>query len=535
MDLIWKDLKIPVEQDETELPHFLAAKLKVAVQTIRNWRILRRSVDARKKPQIFFVYTIEFTLDLPPKKVNGILARFPQIKEKPPVKEYFLVPKPDKKLVTRPIVVGTGPAGYFAALTLAENGYRPLVLERGDEVGLRSQAVAKFWQTGELDPESNVQFGEGGAGTFSDGKLTTRINDQRVRKVLEKFVELGADPEILYVAKPYIGTDVLKKIVVGLRKKLESLGGEVIFRAKVTSLKIENGRLQGVEINQKEIIPAETVILAVGHSARDVYLFLQKLGVILEQKPFAIGLRVEHEQEFINMLQYGVLNHPRLGAADYQLTYNDKLSGRGAYTFCMCPGGQVVAASSEAGGVVTNGMSNSRRDSGIANSAVVVTVSSADFPSANPLAGVEFQREWERKAFLAGGKNYYVPAQAVPDFLAGKVTREFDLLPTYRPGFTSVNLHTILPSKIGEVLVRALQAFDEKLPGFVSRKAVLTGIESRTSSPVRILRDDSGQSLNLKGLFPAGEGAGYAGGITSSAVDGLKAAEKLMQQYAPPD
>lgn len=535
MNLIWSDLKIPIHQDEAQLPHLLAVRMKVPAESIKNWRILRRSVDARKKPEILFVFTVEFSLDLPPKQLRRVLARCPQVKEKLPAKEYVIIEKPDKKLVTRPVVIGTGPAGYFAALALAEKGYRPLVLERGDKVEVRSRAVEGFWKTGILDPESNVQFGEGGAGTFSDGKLTTRIEDGRVREVLEKFVEYGADPEILYAAKPHIGTDVLKNVVARLRKRIESLGGEILFRTKVTGLRIMNGRVQAVEMNDNETIPAETVILAVGHSARDVYRFLKNAGVRLEPKPFAIGLRVEHKQEFINMIQYGMKNHPRLGSADYQLTYKDQTTGRGAYSFCMCPGGLVVASSSEEAGVVTNGMSNSKRDSGIANSAIVVTVHTNDFASGDPLAGVDFQREWERKAFLAGGKNYHVPAQTVPDFLEGKITRDFGLLPTYRPGFTAVDLHTILPAELGEVLARALQSFDAKLKGFAGREATLSGIESRTSSPLRILRDETGQSVTLRGLFPAGEGAGYAGGITSSAVDGLKTAQKLMAQYAPPD
>lgn len=536
MNLIWSDLKIPVGQDEAQLPNLLASRMKVPPESIKYLRILRRSVDARKKPEIFFVFNVEFFLESSPQQLKRVLARFPQVKEKKlPVKEYILRNKPDKKLVTRPLVVGTGPAGYFAALALAENGYKPLILERGDKVEVRSRAVEKFWETGILDTDSNVQFGEGGAGTFSDGKLTTRIEDGRVREVLEKFVEFGADPEILYVAKPHIGTDVLKNVVAGLRRKIESLGGEIVFRTKVTGLKTVNSRIQAVEINHKETILTETVILAVGHSARDVYSFLRSVGVILEPKPFAVGLRVEHKQEFINMIQYGVAEHPLLGSADYQLTYKDQMTGRGAYSFCMCPGGLVVASTSEEGGVVTNGMSNSRRESGIANSAVVVTVNTNDFPSRDPLAGVDFQREWERKAFLAGGKNYHVPAQSVPDFLDGKITRNFGLNPTYKPGFCSVDLHSILPSEIGEVLARALRSFDQKIRGFAGREATLCGIESRTSSPLRILRDDSGQSINLRGLFPAGEGAGYAGGITSSAVDGLRTAEKLMSQYGPID
>jgi uncharacterized FAD-dependent dehydrogenase len=298
---------------------------------------------------------------------------------------------------------------------------------------------------------------------------------------------------------------------------------------------VQHGQLQGVEINHQEIIPAETVILAVGHSARDVYQFLKNLGVHLEPKPFAIGLRVEHPQAFINQAQYGCEHHPRLGAADYHLTYQDKATGRGAYSFCMCPGGWVVAASSEQDSVVTNGMSHFARASQVANSAVVVTVKTSDFASADPLAGIEFQRQWERKAYQVGGKNYRVPAQTVQDYLERKVTEDFALLPSYQPGYRAADLHSVLPAELGIVIERALQAFNLKIQGFTSTAATLTGIESRTSAPVRILREESGQSVNLRGLFPAGEGAGYAGGITSSAVDGLRAAERLTQQYAPAD
>ncbi|RNC29175.1 MAG: hypothetical protein AWM53_00824 [Candidatus Dichloromethanomonas elyunquensis] len=533
VNLIWSDIKMPVDSDEAQLPHHLAARMKISAESLMNWRIVKRSVDARKKPDIFFVYTVEFTLDIPLKQIRKARSLFPQLREKFPVKGYCLPNKPDRRLITRPVVIGTGPAGYFAALALAEKGYRPLVLERGDKVENRVRKVQHFWETGELDTESNVQFGEGGAGTFSDGKLTTRIDDVRVRKVLEKFVEFGAGPEILYVAKPHIGTDTLKKVVSNMRNRIECLGGEVLFRTKVTGFQIKQGTLEALEINCREMIPAETAILAVGHSAREVYHFLKNLGVVLEPKPFAIGLRVEHSQEIVNTVQYGVPYHPKLGPADYQLTYKDEITGRGAYSFCMCPGGLVIASSSEDGGVVTNGMSYFARDSGFSNSAIVVAVRTDDFPSNDPLAGMEFQRIWEKKSYLAGGQNYHVPAQTVQDFLDRKVTRDFGLIPTYLPGYTPVELHTILPPEIGEVLERALQSFDQKIKGFAGKEAALTGIESRTSAPVRILRDETGQSVNLRGLFPAGEGAGYAGGITSSAVDGLKAAEKLMMQYAP--
>jgi len=533
VNLIWTNLKVAVGQDEAELPYILSKRMKISPENILCWRILRRSVDARKKPEIFYVYTIEFSLAIPPKNMGRFLALYPQLKEKPEIWENHILARPEKKLSSRPVVVGSGPAGYFAALKLAENGYRPLVLERGDKVEDRSRIVERFWQNGELDPESNVQFGEGGAGTFSDGKLTTRIDDRRVRNVLEMFAELGSNPEILFAAKPHIGTDVLRTVVAGFRKRIESLGGEIIFRARVTGLKTVNGRLEGVEVNHKDTVLAETVILAVGNSARDVYGFLKKMGVILEAKPFAVGLRVEHKQELINLAQYGASEHPLLGPADYQLSYKDLASGRGVYSFCMCPGGQVIASSSEEGGVVTNGMSNSSRDSGTANSAIVVTVGRRDFESDDCLAGADFQQKLESRAYVAGGRNYNVPAQSVIDFLDGRITGRFDPVPTYRPEYCAVDLQTVLPTEIGDVLKRALKFFDRKIQGFAGKEATLCGIESRTSAPVRITRDESGQSPNLKGLFPAGEGSGYSGGITSSAVDGLKAAEKLMAIYTP--
>lgn len=535
MNLIWTDFKMRIDENEADLPYLMARKMKVPPERIKDLHILRKAVDARKKPQIYFVYTLEFELDASWPEIRRAMARIPQLKENPGEQEYKIAAKPAKKLVTRPVVVGTGPAGYFAALALAREGYRPLVLERGDSVEERAKRVQRFWETGNLDPESNVQFGEGGAGTFSDGKLTTRIHDRRVREVLESFVEFGAAKEILYLAKPHIGTDVLKNVVRRMREKIEFFGGEVRFRTKVTGFAIRSGRLCGLEINKNEIIPAEAVILAVGHSARDIYEVLNNLGVALEQKAFAVGLRVEHSQEFIDIAQYGIKNHPNLGAADYHLTYKDRITGRGAYTFCMCPGGKVIASSSEPEGVVTNGMSEYARDSGTANSAVVVTVDTGDFPSRHPLAGVEFQRYWEKRAFLAGGKNYYAPVQTVQDFLQNRVSEKFYLQPTYMPGAVPVNLRTVLPQELGEVLARAFIYFNSKIRGFAGKEATLTGVETRTSAPVRILRDESGQSLTLKGLFPAGEGAGYAGGIMSSAVDGLRSAEKLMAQYAPKD
>lgn len=532
MDLIWTNLRVPVEEEESLLLARMVRRLKVPPQCISGLRIVRRSVDARKKPQLFFSYTLVFNLELPLKEIQRVLSRNRDLKPEAR-EEMVLLPKPEKRLTHRPIIIGAGPAGYFAALALAQKGYAPLVLERGDEVVERTRKVDEFWKSGNLDTESNVQFGEGGAGTFSDGKLTTRISDRRIKEVLQAFVKQGAPAEIFFLAKAHIGTDILKEVVQGLRQEIIALGGEVRFRTKLTGLKKSAGIMTGVRVNGNEEIPAETVILAIGHSARDTYEMLLGQEVQIEQKAFAMGVRIEHPQALINHSQYGVEEHLKLGPADYQLTYQDQLTGRGAYAFCMCPGGKVVAAASEEERLVTNGMSEYQRDTGIANSALVVTVGQDDFGSSHPLAGIEFQRHWEHQAFIAGGRNYHAPVQGVPDFLASQVSADFSLPSSYLPGVTAVDLHCVLPKPVSEVLERALVSFDYKIKGFVGKAATLTGVETRTSAPIRITRDEKGEALGLKGLFPAGEGAGYAGGIISAAVDGLRAAERLMAQYAP--
>lgn len=532
MDLIWTNLRIHVDEGEKVLPQLIAHRLRIPPETLVGLRVMRRSLDARKKPDLFFVYTVEISLDLTPKEIRRIMGRVPEIREAP-AEEPGLILKPEENLPHPPVVVGTGPAGYFAALDLARAGYRPLIIERGDPVEVRTEKVRELWTKGRLDPECNVQFGEGGAGTFSDGKLTTRIHDHKIHQVLEVFVQHGAPEEIRFLAKPHIGTDILKDVVRRIREEIIGLGGEVQFRSRLSGLRLANGKVQGIMINDREEIPAEAVILAVGHSARDVYRLLHHDGLALERKAFAIGLRAEHPQRLINQVQYGFEEHPLLGPADYQLTYQDASTGRGAYAFCMCPGGKVVAAASEEGGVVTNGMSEYRRDTGIANSAIVVTVGEGDFVSAHPLAGIEFQRHWEGRAFLMAGGDYRAPAQRLVDFLQKKVSTKFDLPSSYGPGITACDLHKVLPETIGEVLERAFLGFEVKIPGFAGETATLTGVETRTSSPVRIVRDERGEALNFSGLYPAGEGAGYAGGIMSAAVDGLRVAERVRARFKP--
>jgi len=408
------------------------------------------------------------------------------------------------------------------------------VFERGQDVETRTADIDDFWRKHLLNPESNVQFGEGGAGTFSDGKLTTRVNDPRSNLVLEEFVKAGAPEEILYLHKPHIGTDKLRSVVVNLRRFIQEQGGDVYFNSKVTGLLVEANRVTGVIVNGETEIPAQVIVMAVGHSARDTYEMLEQLHCPIEQKAFAVGVRVEHPQELIDNAQYGQLaGHPKLGAADYQLVLNSDEMNRSAYTFCMCPGGQVVAAASELNTVVTNGMSNYARDTGISNSAVVVSVHPEDFAGVHPLSGVEFQRKWEKAAFKAGGRNYNAPAQLVGDFLAGRGSTDLEEAPwaSYQPGLAPADMHDCLPGYINSMLEEAIVAFDRKLKGFSLPTAVLTGVETRTSAPVRLVRDKYRESTGLKGMYPIGEGAGYAGGIVSAAIDGIRVAEDIISRY----
>lgn len=523
------ELKLSVDEDIDELKHKIAKKLGIKPQEIIDYKIFKESIDARNRDVVKFVYIV----DVKVQDEDRILRKKKNLQKSPQLR-YVEVKAGGEELQSPPLIVGSGPAGIFTALILAERGYKPILLERGQDVESRNAAVAEFWQRGKLNTESNVQFGEGGAGTFSDGKLTTRIKDvPRCRKVLEEFISAGAPAEILYSYKPHIGTDILKKVVKNIRQKIIDLGGKVRFSSKVTDIFKEDNYVNAVEINNNEKHPTNALVLAIGHSARDTYEMLHDREVKIKQKPFAIGVRIEHPQTLINKAQYKQqVEHPRLGAADYKLSYHSK-NGRSVYTFCMCPGGVVVAAASEENTVVTNGMSEYARNKNNANSALLVQIKVTDFANEHPLAGVEFQRKWEKAAFDLGGGNYSAPAQLVADFIAGKPSEKLgDIDPSYLPAIKLTDLKKCLPDYVVESMQEALQEFDRKLPGFALPVAMLTGVETRSSAPIRIERDkESMESVNVGGLYPIGEGSGYAGGIISAAVDGIKAAEKIISKY----
>jgi uncharacterized protein len=521
------NLILPLDHPDADLPAAILARLKISADDMLGYTIFRRGYDARRRSAITLVYTI----DVEVKNEEGLLARMqgvPHVSIAPDT-SYKFVGQAPANLQKRPVVIGLGPCGLFAALILAQMGFRPIILERGKEVRERTKDTWGLWRKRELNPESNVQFGEGGAGTFSDGKLHSQIKDPKHygRKVLTEFVKAYAPEEILYVSKPHIGTFRLVKMVEAMRETIESLGGEFRFEAKVTDLEIDNGQMRGVVLASGERIATDHVVLAVGHSARDTFQMLYDRGVYVEAKPFSIGFRAEHPQSLIDRARFGKFaGHPLLGAADYKLVHHAK-NGRSVYSFCMCPGGTVVAATSEPERVVTNGMSQYSRNERNANSGIVVGITPEDYPG-HPLAGIDLQRELESRAYILGGKNYDAPGQLVGDFIAGKASTEFgSVTPSYKPGVHLTDLGPSLPDYAIEAIREALPAFDQQIKGYAMRDAVLTGVETRTSSPVRIKRQDNFQSMNTKGLFPAGEGAGYAGGILSAAVDGIKVAEAV--------
>ncbi|HQD91148.1 MAG TPA: FAD-binding protein [Syntrophomonadaceae bacterium] len=528
-----RGLRLPLEHEEQDIIEKAAQRIGVTVEDIHGFSKVRKAVDARRR-EIFITYTVDIDLADDVQLAAGCL-------ESPDVTIVPLKPTPvlkpgDQVLPIAPVIVGSGPAGLFCGLLLARQGYNPVIIEKGLDMDRRIAAVESFWSQGKLDPITNPQFGEGGAGTFSDGKLTTRIGDQRVDYVLEAFVEYGAPEEIRYLKKPHVGTDIIRQVVKKIRQEILDLGGEFYFNACLTDVSINKMSIQSIVINNRVEIPCAVLVLATGHSARDVYRLLKEREVQLIPKAFAVGLRVEHPQEWIDKVQYGTYaGHSLLGAADYHLTYQDKALGRSVYTFCMCPGGYVVATASEPGQVVTNGMSYYARDSGVGNSALVVTLFPEDWGKTT-LGGMEFQQELEEKAFRMGGGNYRAPAQRLVDFMAHQYNDEADYtLATYKPGITPANLGELLPHPLGQVMERGIQYWHRRMAGFIHERAVLTGIETRTSAPVRIERVSQLHSVNVNNLYPCGEGAGYAGGIVSAAVDGLKVAEQIMATYQPPE
>lgn len=520
-------LKLELTDGQDVLINKAAAKLKIDKDNIKKLEIVKRSIDARHKPQIKYVYSVNVVLENENKLNKKIFNNDIFVTSE----NIYKMPKPGNKILkNRPVIVGMGPAGLFCGYYLARAGYRPIIIERGKAVEERMEDVEKFFQGGSLNTESNVQFGEGGAGTFSDGKLNTLVKDKdgRNREVLKAFVRFGANEEILYSNKPHIGTDVLSNIVKNMRQEIISLGGEVRFSSKLTDIFVESGRVSSIEINHREKLECQVLVLAVGHSARDTFSMLLEKKLNMEAKAFAVGVRLEHPQSLINKAMYGIEQHEILEAADYKVTYNTR-DKRGVYSFCMCPGGYVVNASSEEEMLAVNGMSYSKRDGKNANSAIIVTVTPEDYGKETPLDGMYFQRELEKKAFQEGGGN--VPVQTFGDFEKNIETRELKSVePSIKGSYTLANVRKIFPDYIGESIVEGIHGFAKQIPGFDMEDGVVSGVESRTSSPVRILRDNRLQS-SVEGIFPCGEGAGYAGGITSAAMDGIKVFEAVAVEY----
>ncbi len=517
------ELRLPLDHSEADLTQAVAGRLGVPDAMVADARVVRRAIDARKKTAIALTYTVEVEMADEASHLTANVVPAPDT-------AYRFVARAPANLAHRPIVVGAGPCGLFAALVLAQMGFRPIILDRGRVVRERTKDTWGLWRRGVLHPESNVQFGEGGAGTFSDGKLYSQIKDpaHRGRKVLTEFVRAGAPEEILTVAKPHIGTFRLVSMVERMRASIEALGGEYRFQTKVVGLDLDASHaIRGVRLEDGSTIAADHVVLAVGHSARDTFEMLHAAGVAIEAKAFSIGVRIEHPQSLIDRCRWGEASgHPLLGAADYKLVHH-AANGRSVYSFCMCPGGTVVAAASEPGRLVTNGMSQYSRAERNANAGIVVGITPADYPD-GPLGGIAFQRHWEEQAFAAGGGGYAAPVQRVADFLAGRPSTALGaVIPSYKPAVTPTDLAACLPDFVVAAIREAIPAFDRQIRGFAMDDAVLTGVETRTSSPIRIGRGADGHSLNTRGLFPAGEGAGFAGGILSAGVDGIRAAEAV--------
>ena len=529
------ELRLPINHPPEALEVAILERLKIDPKELIRFNVFKRSYDARKNVALAFIYTVDVSV----KDQAKVLEKFDgdiHVRPSPDTSYHFVAKDPALTNLSnflRPVVIGFGPCGIFAALLLAQMGFRPIVLERGKPVRERTQDTWGLWRKNVLNPESNVQFGEGGAGTFSDGKLYSQIKDPKFygRKVLDEFVKAGAPEEILYVAKPHIGTFRLVGVVEKMRQEIIALGGEIRFLHKVTGFDITNNQIVGVKIEGQADLPANHVVLALGHSARDTFEALHHAGVFMEAKPFSVGFRIEHPQSLIDRARLGPhAGNPLIGAADYKLVHHAK-NGRSVYSFCMCPGGTVVAATSEPNRVVTNGMSQYSRNERNANAGIVVGITPEDYPG-GPLAGIEFQRAIESKAYKLGGSNYEAPGQLVGDFLAGKASTQFGaVVPSYKPGVHLTDLAPSLPDYAIEAIREAIPAFEKQIKGFSLKDAVLTGVETRTSSPLRITRGVDFQSLNIKGLYPAGEGAGYAGGILSAGVDGIKVAEAVALDY----
>jgi len=532
LKLCVSNIRMPLDSTFEDIKNTVCKKIGISKSDAKSFRITKKSIDARRKNNIAFVYSVllETFRPVDVSRLDNVVAIEHAQEQK---LEYGNI-----VLKKRPVIVGTGPCGLFAGLILSQYGFKPILLERGQRVDKRTEIVYQYWRNGQLNPETNVQFGEGGAGTFSDGKLTTRINDRRCEIVLKELHLAGAPEEILYNAKPHIGTDLLKKVVSNIRNKIIENGGEVRFCSKMTDVFMSGQAIKALEINGEDYLETDIVVLAIGHSARDTFEILLNKGIYFEQKPFSIGVRIEHPQKIIDNAQFGDFSgHPALGPADYQLFY--KTGERTVYSFCMCPGGVVVASASEPEMIVTNGMSEYARDRENANSALVVSVAPGDFGSEHPLAGVEFQRIWERAAFIEGGNKKGFPGNAAPvqlleDFINGQATKKLGKVkPSYTGDWRFADLSRCLPAFVVSSMKEAIPYFDSKIKGFGLKDAVLTGVETRTSSPVRILRTETLEAKGIRGLYPAGEGPGYAGGIMSAAVDGIRIAEQIIKTYRP--